>query len=78
MKQTINQTFSLPAELAQELHMYIQNRQISRFVSDAIRKGLEAEKKALRDAYISANSDEGQIEAMKDWEVTLLDGSNDW
>jgi len=76
--KTINQTFSIPVEIAQELHLYVKNRQVSRFVSDAIRKELELQKQNLRDAYISANDDDGQIEASIDWTITLADGENDW
>jgi hypothetical protein len=35
---------------------------------------LESKKQELRNAYISANEDIGQIEAMDEWKETLLDG----
>lgn len=78
MFRTINQTFSLPLDISRELHAYVKRREMSRFVSDAIKKELDAKKEELRQAYLLANEDEGQIEAMKDWEITLKDGSNEW
>ena len=75
---TTNQTFSLPSDLTLELHIYVKTRERSRFVSEAIRKELESRKKILRHAYLSANEDEGQIEASKDWQSTLGDGIDDW
>lgn len=76
---TVNQTFSIPIDISQDLHVYIKQREMSRFVSDAIRKELEAKKQELREAYRMANEDEGQKEAMKDWESTIADGlDNEW
>lgn len=76
--KTINQTFSIPCEISKELHTYIKRREMSRFVSEAIRKELESKKKKLRQAYLMANMDEGQIEATQDWQGTLADGAEDW
>lgn len=76
--KTINQTFSLPADVSQELHAYVKRREMSRFVAEAIRKELEAKKKELRQAYLMANEDEGQIEATNDWQGTLGDSTNEW
>jgi len=68
MKQTYkNQTFSLPVEITTELHSLIRRREMSSFVADAIRQKLESKKKELRDAYISANRDSGQMEAIEEW-----------
>lgn len=75
---TINLTFSIPKEISAELHTYIKRRGMSKFVAQAIKKSLEEEKKKLRLEYQMANEDEGQREAQKDWEVTLLDGSDEW
>lgn len=72
--KTINQTFSLPIELSSELYAYVKSRERSRFVAEAIKKELEAKKESLKKAYLSANEDEGQIEAAEDWQATLDDG----
>lgn len=76
--KTINQTFSLPVDISQELHAYVKRREMSKFVTEAIKKELESKKQDLRQAYLMANEDEGQIEAIKDWECTLGDGSDEW
>jgi hypothetical protein len=77
-KKTINQTFSLPLDVSQELHAYVKRREMSRFVSDAIRKELDTKKEELRQAYLMANEDEGQIEATEEWQGTLADGADEW
>lgn len=74
---TINQTFSIPRDVSQDLHVYVKQREMSRFVSNAIRKELEAKKEELREAYRMANEDEGQNETKKDWEATMADGLDD-
>ena len=72
------QTFSIPADVSQELHTYVKRREMSRFVSDAIRKELMSKKEELRNAYRAANEDPGQKEAMVDWQNTIDDGSDEW
>ncbi len=70
----INQTFSLPADVSKDLHVYVRRREMSQFVSDAIRKELEYKKEELKKEYLAANEDEGQREAIADWESTVGDG----
>ncbi|MBX9703593.1 MAG: hypothetical protein K2X39_05520 [Silvanigrellaceae bacterium] len=55
--KTINQTFSLPTNISQELHVYVNRREMSCFVADAIRKELDAKKEELRKDYQRANED---------------------
>lgn len=74
----VNQTFSIPQDVSQELHTYVKRREMSQFVSDAIRKELASKKEELGQAYRAANKDEGQRESMDEWENTLGDGSNGW
>lgn len=76
--KTINQTFSLPVEISQELYSYVKRREMSRFVAEAIRKELEAKKEELRKAYLMANEDEGQLETTNEWEGTVGDGLDEW
>ncbi len=61
MKQHMykNQTFSLPT--------LVNYREMNHFVVNAIRKQLAIKKQRLREAYLSANQDPGQVEAMNDW-----------
>jgi hypothetical protein len=74
----INQTFSIPVDVSQELHTYVKRREMSQFVSDAIRKELASKKQELRQAYLAASKDQGQREAAVEWESTLSDGSDEW
>ncbi|MBS0654473.1 MAG: hypothetical protein JSR46_01740 [Verrucomicrobia bacterium] len=76
--KTANQTFSLPLEVLHDLNALIRPRERSRFVSDLLRDALEIKKQKLRQAYSDANTDEGQVEAMSDWETTIADGFDDW
>lgn len=73
-----NQTFSLPIEVSNELHSLVKRREMSRFVTDAIRKELDTKKQELRNAYILANRDPGQIDATTEWQGTLADGVDEW
>ncbi len=70
----VNQTFSIPIEVSNELHVYVKNREMSQFVSDAIKKELESKKKQLRAEYADMKTDPAQREVMKDWESTIGDG----
>jgi hypothetical protein len=51
---------------------------MSQFVSEAIRKKLTSKKEELRQAYLLANKDKGQCEAIVEWKGTLNDGSDEW
>ncbi len=73
----INQTFSIPLDVSQELHTYVKRREMSFFVAEAIRKELEVKKAELRKAYRSASKDQGQLEA-NEWDTTISDGSEEW
>ena len=76
----VNQTFSIPIEVSNELHVYVKHREMSQFVSDAIRKELETKKNQLRQEYAGMKNDPAQRQVMKDWESTIGDGidENEW
>ncbi|MEI8365096.1 MAG: hypothetical protein WCF65_01640 [Parachlamydiaceae bacterium] len=76
--KTVNRTFSIPLDVSKELHTYIKRREMSHFVSEAIRKELEFKKNELRKAYLMANEDEGQKEANLEWKETIADGTSEW
>lgn len=76
--KTVNQTFSLPLQVMQDLHALVRPRERSHFVSELLQNALEAKKQEIRQAYIDANEDEGQLEAIKDWEITIGDGADEW
>ncbi len=73
-KHTINQTFSLPIELVEELHKTIKNMERSAYVAELLRQGLEKKKEELRQEYIAMGKDKEQDEIMKEWEGTIGDG----
>lgn len=76
----INRTFSIPIEVSNELHVYVKQREMSQFVSDAIRRELETKKTQLRQEYADMKNDPAQREIMQDWEPTIGDGidQNEW
>lgn len=76
--KTVNQTFSIPREVVHELHVYVKRREMSRFVSEAIRKELEVKREELKQAYIAMSKDENQNAVMKEWEGTIADGVEEW
>ena len=73
-KHTINQTFSLPIELVEELHKAIKNMERSAYIAELLREGLEKKKEVLRQEYIAMGKDKEQDEVMEDWEGTVGDG----
>lgn len=77
-QRSVNQTFSIPVDISQALHTYVKRREMSRFVSDAIRKELELKKGELRKYYLQAKKDAGQLEAAREWESTVADGLDEW
>lgn len=46
--------------------------------TEAARKKFDQQKQALRMSYLMANEDEGQKEAILEWESTLGDGNREW
>ena len=74
----VHQTFSIPLDVSKELHTYVKRREMSQFVTEAIRKELSCRKDDLRQAYLSANDDRGQEQAMREWDSTISDGSAEW
>ena len=74
----LNQTFSIPIDVSRELRAYVERREMSHFVTEAIRKELAVKKRDLKKAYRAANRDAGQKEAIADWESTIGDGSDEW
>jgi hypothetical protein len=68
-------------DVSNELHVYVKHREMSRFVSEAIRKELEAKKNEMRKQFAGMKNDPAQREVMKDWEATIGDGideANEW
>lgn len=74
---TINRTFSIPKDLDEELHMFIPQRGMSRFVSDSLRSALKEKSEQLAKDYSEAWANEEQRDVIKDWDCTLTDGLED-
>lgn len=63
----INVTFSIPEETHKALHMLIERRQMSIFVTKVINDALAHEKEALKLAYIEAMNDPDRKADISDW-----------
>lgn len=70
-------TYTLPEEVLHELNTYVEQRQRSRFVSEAIRRALDIEKKKLEDAYRSAAADRSRLDEIEEWSSTEIEGWNE-
>lgn len=64
----VNLTFSIPTQVSQDLHIYVKQREMNEFVSESLIKELKLKKDELRQCYVQANEDQGQLEALQDWE----------
>ncbi len=67
-------TYTLPDEVLNELNTFVEQRQRSRFVAEAIQLALEMKKKELEDAYKEAASDKERLSEIEEWEHTELEG----
>jgi len=63
----INVTFSIPEDTNKNLHLLIEQRKMSSFVTKVINEALAKEKDALRKAYIEAESDPDRMQILADW-----------
>lgn len=67
-------TLTLPEELVKDLHLYISNRQISKFVAQLVEQGLKRKKEMLAREFQEASQDierKGEIEL---WDTAMGDG----
>lgn len=67
-------TFSLPENTLADLHLYVSRRQISAFVDEQVKRGLEEKKELWAKAFEEAAKDEELSEEMKIWDVCVGDG----
>ncbi len=73
--KNINVTFSIPEEVNSLLHTHVRKRELSKFVTSAIKKALEEEQSKLKAAYMAADKDPDRREVIEDW--SSLE-SEDW
>lgn len=67
-------TLTLPEGLVKDLHLYIPNRQISKFVAQLVEKELEIKKEILVREFQEANQDNDRNVEIELWDVTIGDG----
>ena len=63
----INVTFSIPEETNKTLHLLVEQRKMSAFVTKVINEALAKEKEALKRAYIEAETDPDRMQILADW-----------
>ncbi len=71
----INVTFSIPEETHKSLHLLVEHRKMSLFVTKLINEALEKEKNALKMAYLEAEKDPARKKTISDWSEL---GQEDW
>lgn len=67
-------TLTLPEELVRDLHLYISNRQVSKFVAQLVEEGIKIKKEALAREFQEANHDEDRTAEANLWDATIRDG----
>ena len=70
-------TYTLPDDLLEELNTFVEQRQRSRFVAEAIRAALETKRKELREAYKAAAADKERNAEIQEWSSTEFEGWNE-
>ncbi len=70
-------TLTLPEHLVRDLHLYISRRQISKFVSQIVEKGLETEKLKLAREFQEASQDVERNTEIETWDTLSGDGLNE-
>jgi len=70
-------TLTLPESLVKDLHLYISRRQISKFVSQMVEKGLESKKEQLARDFREASEDIERNVEIELWDTTSGDGLNE-
>jgi hypothetical protein len=82
-----NMTFSIPEDLRAVLYAHVGKMNLSKFISNAVRKSLEDEtkrqEKELDAAYEAANQDSDRIQTIREWDQLddvsdLIDEGEDW
>ena len=70
-------TLTLPESVVRDLHLYITRRQISKFVTQQVEKGLESKKKMLAMEFREASQDAERNTEIELWDTTIEDGLNE-
>jgi hypothetical protein len=67
-------TLSLPEDLVNDLHVYVSNRQISRFIAELVQKGIQEKKEILAREFEEAAKDEERNKEIELWDKFMGDG----
>ena len=73
--KTKNITISVPTDLAVTLQGMVGKRELSKFITKAIKKAIEEERANLEAAYAAADNEPDTIDVINDWKK--LD-TEDW
>ncbi len=67
-------TLTLPEDLVRDLHLYISNRQVSKFVAQLVEEGLKIKKDLLAREFQEASQDAERSEEIELWDTVSGDG----
>jgi metal-responsive CopG/Arc/MetJ family transcriptional regulator len=67
-------TYTIPEEVLAELNTFVEQRQRSRFVAEAIRMAVEIRKRELEDAYKEAAADRERNKEIEEWSAIDVEG----
>lgn len=67
-------TLTLPENLVRDLHLYIPQRQMSKFVAQVVSKGLEAERDKLAKEFKEASRDKKRKAEIDVWDALSGEG----
>lgn len=70
-------TLTLPEDLVKDLHLYISNRQISKFVAQMVEQGLKIKKELLAREFQEASQDIERNTEIEQWDAIIGDGLNE-
>jgi tRNA(Phe) wybutosine-synthesizing methylase Tyw3 len=67
IRKKIKVTYSIPEEVNNLLHVFVERSKLSKFVSVALKKALKKEQQKLKAAYEAANKDLDRQRCLDDW-----------
>ena len=67
-------TLTLPEDLVRDLHLYISNRQMSKFVAQLVEEGLKIKKELLAREFQEASQDTERSVEIELWDTASGDG----
>lgn len=64
----------MPEDLVKDLHIYLSNRQISKFVAQIVEAGLQSKKEKLAREFREASKEAEREAEIELWDTTIGDG----